>query len=130
MKALQIHQQGGPEVLQIHDVPVPQPGPSEVLLKVEWAGVNYIDTYFRSGVYPIELPKILGQEPAGEIVALGKDVAQSGVSIGEKVASYANGAYAEYVAVPRSKVVKLPQGVDTRTAAAAVLQGLTGESKS
>ncbi|KDN43188.1 GroES-like protein [Tilletiaria anomala UBC 951] len=125
MKALQIQKQGGLEVLEIHDVPVPQPGPGQVLLKVEWAGVNFIDTYLRSGLYKKETPFILGNESAGTIHAVGPNV--SNVKVGDKASGYlaTGGGYAEFALLEDSKIVKLPSNVDTKTGAGLVLQGLT-----
>lgn len=125
MKALRIQKQGGLDVLQIEDqVPVPKPATNEILLKTEWSGVNYIDTYQRSGLYKIDLPFILGNEPAGSVVAVGSDVKD--IQVGDAVAAYVGGGgFAEYRNVPRSKAAKLPKGVSTKEAAAALLQGLT-----
>ena len=125
MKAVRVHAHGGPEVLRYEDVPDPTPGPGEALVKVEAIGLNYIDTYFRSGLYkPAALPFVLGQEAAGTVEALGPGAA--GVSAGDKVAyTGVPGTYAERAAVPAARLVALPSGVTTRQGAAAMLQGMT-----
>ncbi|MBI3698449.1 MAG: quinone oxidoreductase [Acidobacteria bacterium] len=124
MKAIRVHQHGGAEVLRYEDVPVPSPGPGEALVKIEAAGVNFIDIYFRQGLYKSALPIILGQEAAGMVEAVGAGV--SDVKAGDRVA-YAGtlGAYAQYAAAPAARLVKLPGGIDARSAAAAMLQGMT-----
>lgn len=126
MKAIRIHAQGGPEVLRYEDVPVPLPGPGQALVRIEAVGVNFIDIYHRSGLYPVPLPSTLGQEAAGTVTALGGGV--SGVALGDRVA-YADvpGAYAEAAAVPADRLVPLPAGVSARQAAAVLLQGLTAQ---
>lgn len=124
MKALQIHEQGGLDVLQIRDVPVPKPAANQVLMAVEAAGVNFIDTYQRSGLYKVQLPFILGNESAGSVAAVGEGVKD--IKVGDAVAAYSpGGAFANYVAVDRAKIAKVPQGVSTKDAATALLQGLT-----
>ncbi|MEZ0164561.1 quinone oxidoreductase [Kineococcus sp. LSe6-4] len=124
MRAVQVERTGGPEVLTVVDVPPPVPGPGEVLVDVVAAGVNYIDTYRRSGVYPLDLPAVLGSEGAGRVAALGPGV--EGIAPGQTVAwKEAPGSYAERVLVPAAEVVPVPDGVDARTAAAVLLQGLT-----
>lgn len=128
MNALQIHSQGGLDVLAMHDVPVPKPKSDELLVKVEYAGVNYIDTYLRSGLYPREMPFILGNEPAGTVVQVGSEEESRGIKVGDRVAAYCGGGgFAEYVSLPRKSLYKLPDSVDSRLGAAALLQGLTGE---
>jgi NADPH2:quinone reductase len=128
MKALQIHSQGGLDVLAIHDIPVPKPKEDEVLVKVEHSGVNYIDTYLRGGLYPRDMPFILGNEPSGTVVEVGANQKSKGINVGDRITSYiGGGGFAEYVSVPRSKAFKLPDAVDTKLGAAATLQGLTGE---
>jgi NADPH2:quinone reductase len=124
MKAIRIHQSGGPEVLQLEDVPVPQPGPGQALVRVEAIGVNFIDVYHRVGLYRQSLPFTPGQEGAGTIAAVGEGV--RGLSAGDRVA-YTNviGAYAEFHVVPAALLVKLPAGVSARDGAAAMLQGMT-----
>ncbi|PRY15285.1 quinone oxidoreductase family protein [Kineococcus rhizosphaerae] len=124
MRAVQVERTGGPEVLTVADVAAPVPGPGQVLVDVEAAGVNFIDTYRRSGVYPLELPSVLGSEGAGRVAALGPGVED--VAVGRLVAwKEAPGSYAEQVVVPAGEVLPVPDGVDARTAAAALLQGLT-----
>ena len=124
MHAIQVKEYGGPEQLVYAEVPRPEPRAGEVCVEVEAAGVNFIDVYQRTGAYPLALPLVLGQEAAGTVAAVGQDVA--GVKEGDRVAFASQmGAYAEYVVVPAAKVVPVPDGVDTRTAAAAILQGMT-----
>ena len=124
MKAIQVKQVGGPEVLEYVDLPVPQPQPSEVIIKVAAAGVNYIDVYYREGRYKASLPFISGQEAAGTVSAIGGNV--KGIKVGDKVAwTGLLGSYAEYGAVPADRVVPVPAGVSERQAAAAMLQGMT-----
>ncbi|MFB9375744.1 quinone oxidoreductase [Kineococcus gynurae] len=124
MRAVQITETGGPEVLTVVDVEPPRPGPGEVLVAVEAAGVNFIDTYRRGGVYPLQLPAILGSEGAGRVLSTGEGVA--GFADGQLVAwKEAPGSYAEQVVVPARELVAVPEGVDARQAAAVMLQGLT-----
>lgn len=125
MKAIRIHNLGGPEVLTWEDAPDPQPKEGQALVRVEAAGVNFIDVYFRSGLYKgPELPFIPGQEAAGTVAAVGPGVTE--VSVGDRVAyTGVQGAYAELAAVPAERLVKLPEGVTTRQGAAAMLQGMT-----
>jgi NADPH2:quinone reductase len=115
MKAIQVRATGGPEVLEHVDVPKPEPREGEVLVRVEAIGVNYIDVYHRSGLYKLPLPFIPGSEAAGVVDETGERVAWAMVP----------GAYAKYAAVPAEKLVPLPQSIDPRTAAAAMLQGMT-----
>lgn len=124
MRAIRVATNGGPEVLELGEVEVPEPGPGQLLVDVAAAGVNFIDTYQRSGVYSMQLPFTPGSEGAGEIVAVGPDV--DGFSVGERVAwAMAPGSYAEKALVPASIAVKVPEGVAADTAAAAMLQGMT-----
>ena len=124
MRAIQIRKTGGPEVLQLVDLPKPEPKAGEVLVKIEAAGVNFIDTYLREGRYPAPLPFIPGQEAAGVVAALGDGV--SGFAIGDRVAwSGTRGAYAEFACVPASGLLKVPEGISLDDAAAAILQGMT-----
>ena len=124
MKAIQIEQVGGPEALKYQDVEVPEPGPNDVLVKVEAAGVNYIDTYQRSGLYPVPLPATLGLEAAGTVAKVGSEVSR--FSEGDRVATTnAVGAYAEYCTVAEDRLVNLPDGVSYNQGAAAMLQGMT-----
>ena len=124
MKAIQVQQTGAIDVMQYVDLPTPQPKPNEALIKVAAIGVNFIDTYNREGRYKVPLPFVLGQEGAGTVTEVGKDV--TGVKPGDRVA-WANllGSYAEYAVVPANRVVKIPQGTNDREAAAAMLQGMT-----
>ena len=124
MKAIQITQPGGPEAMQVVDLPVPTPKANEAVVKIAAAGVNFIDVYNREGRYKVPLPFVLGQEGAGTVTAVGSDV--KNVRPGDRVA-YTSilGAYAEYAAVPADRLVKIPDGVSDQQAAAAMLQGMT-----
>src|SRR5213596_2496537 len=126
MKAIRVQSPGGPEALRYEDVPQPSPAAAQVLVKVEAAGVNYIDVYQRTGLYKVATPFTLGQEAAGIVTALGPGVTDP--KVGDRVA-YTSilGAYAEYAVVPADRVVVLPDGVTTRQAAAAMLQGMTAQ---
>jgi NADPH2:quinone reductase len=124
MKAIQIKQTGGPEVMELADLPVPQPKANEAVVRIAAAGVNFIDVYNREGRYKAPLPLVLGQEAAGVVSAVGADV--DDVAVGDRVAySSVLGSYAEYAAVPADRLVKIPSGVSEREAAAAMLQGMT-----
>ena len=124
MKAIRVHESGGPEILKYEDVPDPVPKAGEAVVKAEAAGVNFIDTYQRSGLYKIPLPSTLGQEGAGTVLAVGEGVAS--VKVGDRVAwTGILGSYAEKVAVPADRVVVLPAGITTRQGAALMLQGMT-----
>ncbi|KAH7063387.1 hypothetical protein B0J12DRAFT_562184 [Macrophomina phaseolina] len=127
MKGVIIEKTGGTEVLQYKtDLPVPQPKAGEVLVKNDFIGINYIDTYFRTGLYPApSFPYILGREAAGLIVATGSDGELHGLKTGDRIAWMGQGAYAEYTAIPVSHATKVPEGVSSDVAAAALLQGLT-----
>jgi NADPH2:quinone reductase len=125
MKAIRVNEHGGPEVLSYEDVPVPEPGPGEARVRLAAAGVNFIDVYKRTGLYPNETPFTLGEEGAGEVDAVGKAVED--LSVGDHVA-FANvmGAYAEYVVAPVEKLVPFNVTlVEARVAAAVMLQGMT-----
>ena len=124
MKAIQITQTGGPEVLTLTELPIPTPGPGEVLVKIAASGVNFIDIYYREGRYKSALPFIDGQEAAGTVDALGPDV--TGFSPGDPVA-WCNilGTYAEYAVVTADRVVPVPRHLDLKLAAAVILQGMT-----
>jgi len=124
MKAIRVHTPGGPEALRLEDVPEPKPEAGQVLVKVEAAGVNFIDVYQRTGLYKVPLPFTLGQEAAGSVAAVGPGVTEP--KVGDRVA-YTSilGAYAEYAVVPAERVVVLPDGVSTEQGAAAMLQGMT-----
>jgi NADPH:quinone reductase len=124
MKAVRIHAPGGPEAMKLDDVPQPEPKAGEALVKVDAAGLNYIDVYFRSGQYKANLPLTLGMEAGGTVTAVGASV--SDVAVGDKVAyTGIPGAYAEYAIVPAARLVKLPAGLSTKQGAAMMLQGLT-----
>ena len=124
MKATRVHELGGPDVLLYEDVPLPSPGPGQALVKVEVIGLNFIDCYFRAGLYKTTLPFIPGMEAAGTVTATAPDVTE--IRVGDRVAYAPHiGAYAEYAAVPADRLVKLPGGLDSRTAAATMLQGMT-----
>src|SRR3954452_23254501 len=110
MKAIVVSQTGGPEVMQLADVPVPQPKPSEALVKVEAIGVNFIDVYFREGRYPTAVPFIPGREMSGTVTQVGSEVKE--IKVGDRVAQTGiMGSYAEYQAVPESQLVKIPDHV-------------------
>ena len=124
MKAIQVRRVGGPEVLELADIPVSEPKPNEAVVKIAASGVNYVDVYYRAGRYTTPLPFVAGQEGAGEVVAVGYDV--QSVKVGDRVAwTMLLGTYAEYAAVPADRLVKIPQGIDDRQAAATMLQGMT-----
>jgi len=124
MKALRPKQTGGPEVLQIEDVPVPTPGPNQVLVRVEAAGVNYVDVYHRTGLYPLPLPMPIGLEGAGTVEQLGEGAA--GLKIGDRVAwSGVLGSYASHLVAPVDRLLPVPDGMSIEAAAAIPLQGMT-----
>ena len=124
MKAIQLTQNGGPEVLAYVDVPDPEPGPGQALVELRATGVNFMDIYGRIGLYSASLPTILGSEGAGIVTAIGPDVTD--VAVGDLVAyTGVPGSYAEKIAAPANRLVKLPQGLDADTGAAAMLQGMT-----
>ncbi len=124
MQAVRVHETGGPEVLRVDEVDVPEPGPGEARVRVAAAGLNFIDTYQRSGAYPLELPVALGQEAAGTVDAVGEDV--TSVEVGDRVAfTGVLGAYAEQVVVPAARLVEVPDAIDPEVAAALMLQGMT-----
>jgi NADPH:quinone reductase len=124
MKAVFVEQTGGVENLKYADLPKPAPGPGQALVKIVASGVNYIDVYFRKGVYPAPPPIVLGSEGAGTVESIGPDV--TNVAVGDRVAyAMARGSYAEYAIVPAWQLVKIPATVDFQTAAAAMLQGMT-----
>ena len=124
MKAVRIHAPGGPEVMRYEDVPAPAPKAGEAVVKVEAAGINYIDVYFRSGQYKAELPLTIGMEAGGTVSAVGSGVTD--VKVGDKVAyTGVAGAYAEYATVPVARLVALPAGLTPKQGAAAMLQGMT-----
>jgi NADPH:quinone reductase len=122
--AIEVSELGGPEVLTYVETAVPSPGPGEVLIRADAIGVNFVDTYFRSGMYPHALPFILGSEVCGAVAAVGDDV--STVQVGDRVASAdAVGAYAEYSVAPASLVAHVPDAIAGDVAAASLLKGLT-----
>jgi NADPH2:quinone reductase len=124
MRAVQVEAHGGPEVLVPADVPDPEPGEGGVLVEVGAAGVNFIDTYLRSGVYPTPLPVVPGLEGAGTVLAVGPGV--SDVAVGERVAFCDGpGSYAARAVIPAARLVPVPDAVSTELAAAALLQGMT-----
>lgn len=124
MRAVRISTPGGPEQLDVEEVPLPQPGPEEVRVRVEAAGVNFIDVYQRNGTYPVELPATLGLEGAGVVDAVGEQVDE--LTEGDRVAwAQTRGSYAEYVVVPATGLVVVPAEIELPTAAAVLLQGLT-----
>jgi len=128
MKAIVIEKTGGPEVIQLKtDLPVPAVADEDVLIKIEWAGVNLSDTYVRSGLYQAPLPKILGHECAGKVVAVGASVDSQtyGYTVGDTVAAYATGCIAEYASVKGRKTCKLPDGISAKDGSTILLQGLT-----
>jgi NADPH2:quinone reductase len=125
MKAIRFHQTGGPEVLSLEDHPIPEPGPGQARVRHTAIGVNFIDTYHRTGLYKLPLPSGLGVEAAGVVEAVGQGVAH--VAAGDRVAYVARppGAYAEAAAVPADRLVHIPEGVSDEVAAAAMLKGMT-----
>ena len=124
MKAIRVHATGGPEVLRLDELPTPAPGPGQVLIQVEAIGVNFIEVYHRTGLYPVALPFTPGSEAAGTVAALGPGV--TSFRVGDRVASVnVLGAYADTALAPAERVVALPAGLSTRDGAAAMLQGMT-----
>jgi len=124
MKAIRVHQPGGPDVLRYEDIPTPSAGPGQVLVRIEAAGLNFIDVYERTGLYQVELPRTLGMEAAGTVSEVGPDVTD--LAAGDRVAyTGVAGAYAEYAVVPADRAVRVPPGVTLKQAAAAILQGMT-----
>src|SRR4051812_27277902 len=114
MNAIQVLTPGGPEALQLVEAPVPQPGPKQVLVRVAFSGVNFIDIYFRTGLYKSDIPIVLGNEGAGTVEAVGPDVTE--VAPGDRVAwAMARGSYSEYAVVPANLLVKVPGHVDLKT---------------
>ena len=124
MRAIQITKTGGPEVLELVELPQPEPKAGEALVKIAASGVNFIDTYLREGRYPAPLPFVPGQEAAGTVVALGEGVSE--FAVGDRVAwAHTRGAYAEFACVPVSALVRVPPEVSLDAAAAVLLQGMT-----
>jgi NADPH:quinone reductase len=127
MRAIRFSQTGAPDVLEIVELPDPTPGPGEILVEHEAVGVNFIDTYHRSGLYPLKLPSGLGSEAAGRVAAVGEGVSRFAVGDPVAYASGPLGAYAERHVVNAARAVAIPSGIDARTAAAALLKGMTAE---
>jgi NADPH2:quinone reductase len=128
VKAIRIERHGGPEALQLVDIPVPQPGPGEIRVRQTAAGVNFVDVYLRTGTYKHALPFVLGREGAGTVDALGDSVGE--FALGDRVAYLDTphlGGYAEYALVPAAEAVPVPAAVDDRAACAVMLQGFTAQ---
>src|SRR6202167_4145246 len=124
MKAIQVKQVGGPEAMEVVELPVPQPKPNEAVVKLAASGVNFIDVYHREGRYKVPLPFVLGQEGAGVVTAVGAEA--KSVKVGDRVAWCGLlGSYAGYAAVAGDRLVTIPQGVSEQQAASAMLQGMT-----
>ncbi len=126
-KAIRVHAYGGPEVMKWEDVPLPEPGPGEALVKQEAVGLNYIDVYFRTGLYKApSMPVTIGMEGAGTVTAVGQGVTD--VAPGDRVAyAGALGAYATERVIGADRLIKLPSGIDAKTGAAMMLQGMTAQ---
>src|SRR5258706_12140046 len=123
-KAIRYHRQGGPEVLQLDDIQVGDPGQGQVRIRHTAIGVNFVDTYQRSGLYPMQLPAIAGNEGAGVVEAVGKGVKE--LKVGDRVAyTGLPGAYCEARVVPADRMVKIPKGISDEQAASMMLKGLT-----
>src|SRR5437588_9975863 len=124
MKSIQVKEPGGPEQMELVEVPTPSPGSKQALVRIAASGVNFIDVYFRIGLYKADLPIVLGNEAAGTVESVGPGVTE--VKPGDRVAyAMARGSYAEYAVVPAAQLVHIPAGLDFQTAAAAMLQGMT-----
>jgi len=124
MKSIQVKVPGGPENMELVEVSTPAPGPRQALVRIAASGVNFIDVYFRTGLYKADIPVALGSEGAGTVEAVGADVSE--VAAGDRVAyAMARGSYAEYALVPAALLVKIPDSLDFQTAAAVMLQGMT-----
>ncbi len=124
MRAVRVHETGGPEVLRVEDVEDPEPAPHEIRVRVERAGVNFIDTYHRDGRYAVDLPAPLGVEAGGVVDAVGDDV--DGIDVGDRVVYTGEmGAYAELQVIPAAVALKVPERLDLAVAVAALLQGMT-----
>ena len=127
MLAIQATRAGGPEVLEAVELPVPEPGPGEIRVRHQAVGLNFIDTYHRSGLYPVSFPAVIGSEGAGVVDAVGEGVTR--FAVGDRVGHAPGplGAYAELQVVPEGRAVRLPDSIDSRTAAAGLLKGMTAE---
>ena len=126
MKTIQVPRQGGAEVLTLVDLPIPQPKPNEIVLKISAVGINFIDIYYREGRYPVPTPFVVGSEAAGTVHAVGSEV--KSWKPGDRVAyCMVLGLYAEYAAIPADRAVRVPEGVSDQQAAAAMLQGMTAQ---
>jgi NADPH2:quinone reductase len=131
MKAVRVHEFGGPEKLELEEIPLPCVTATQVLVRIHYSGINYIDTYHRTGLYPNALPLIIGRECAGVIVKVGENVPNSPnpFKVGDRVALFTQGTYAEYVAIeavaPLCSIARLPDSISLKVAAASMLQGLT-----
>ncbi|HKQ99397.1 MAG TPA: quinone oxidoreductase [Pyrinomonadaceae bacterium] len=124
MKAIRVESYGGADQLVYRDIEKPLPQPNEALVKIDAIGVNFIDVYHRTGLYPLPLPFTPGMEAAGTVESIGSEV--SDIAIGDRVAyAMTVGSYAEYAAVPAARLVKMPEGIDAQTGAASMLQGMT-----
>jgi NADPH:quinone reductase len=124
MKQIQLREPGGADRMELVEVPTPEPGPGQALVRLAVSGVNFIDVYHRTGAYKVDPPITLGSEGAGTVEAVGPDVVD--VAPGDRVAyAMVRGSYAEYAVVPADKLVRIPSAIDFRTAAAAMLQGMT-----
>jgi len=119
MLAVRAARTGGPEVLEVVDLPVPEPGPGQLRIRQHAIGINFIDTYFRSGLYPMRMPAVLGQEGAGVVDAIGEGVA--GWAPGDRVYAGQAGAYAELTLASAARAIRLPDGVSFEVAAAGML---------
>jgi len=125
MLAVRARQAGGPEVLEVVDIPTPVPAEGQILVRHVAIGLNFIDTYQRSGLYPIKFPAVLGQEAAGVVEAVGGGVNR--FAVGDRVAYLGSGAYAEAQIVAADRAVRLPEAIPFQIAAAALLKGMTAE---
>ncbi|MGD0499434.1 MAG: quinone oxidoreductase [Bryobacteraceae bacterium] len=124
MKAILVKEPGGPERMELVETAIPLPGPGQALVRIAAIGVNFIDIYFRTGLYKADIPIALGSEAAGTVEAVGPDVTEA--APGDRVAyAMTRGSYAEYALVPAAQLVKIPEGLDFQAAAAAMLQGMT-----
>lgn len=124
MKAIRVHEVGGPEQMKVDQIEIPTPGPKQALVKIDTSGVNFIDIYFRTGLYKADAPFTLGMEAAGVVEAVGPEVTE--VAVGDRVAyAMTRGSYAEYAVVPSGTLVKVPEGVSLEAAASVMLQGMT-----